>query len=76
MCGRSQIDNHTGATFEKLHLNTVIGDGWVQYIATVVAVIFGASVFVVAVKKMIGITERKMASHVGGRDGKETGNLG
>lgn len=32
---------------EKLKLTKVLGDGWLQYIATVAAVIVGAAVFAV-----------------------------
>lgn len=42
---------------EKLHLNALIGEGWLQYIVTVVAVICGASVFAVVMQKLIKKTE-------------------
>jgi len=61
---------------EKVHLNTVLGDGWVQYVFTVVVVVAGASVFAVAVKKMIVVAERTMARYVEVGNGKETGNMG
>lgn len=38
---------------EKLHLNTLFGDGWLQYIILVIVVIVGASVFSVVVQKLI-----------------------
>ena len=43
---------------EKLGLNTMIGNGWLQYGVTVVATICGAVVFSVAVKKGIEAVEK------------------
>ena len=44
---------------EKCGLNRIFGNGWLQYIATVVVVITGASVFAVVMQKAIGrITDR------------------
>ncbi len=39
---------------EKLHLNTALGDGWMQYVFTVVIVVAGASVFAVVMQRVIG----------------------
>lgn len=50
---------------EKLHLNTALGDGWMQYVFTVVIVVAGASVFAVVMQRVIGFVERKMVRHVG-----------
>ena len=39
---------------EKCGINRVFGDGWLQYIATVVVVIAGTSVFAIVMQKIIG----------------------
>lgn len=44
---------------EKLGLNQIVGNGWIQYIVTVVIVLLGAILFSVAVKKLIGLVEKK-----------------
>lgn len=36
---------------EKMHLNTIIGNGWIQYIATCVMVLVGAGCFSIVIKK-------------------------
>ncbi len=54
---------------EKLHLNTALGDGWLQYVFTVVIVVVGASMFALVMQRMIGIIEGKMAGHVRVRNG-------
>lgn len=41
---------------EKTHINTILDDGWLQYVVTVVLTIFGATVFSVIVKKCLKIT--------------------
>lgn len=41
---------------EKTHINTIFGDGWIQYIITVVLTVCGASVFSLIVKKALEIT--------------------
>ena len=46
---------------EKLGLNQIIGNGWIQYIITVVIVLFGTILFSVVVKKLIGLFEKKYA---------------
>lgn len=38
---------------EKLHLNTVIGDGWLQYVVTLMSVTVGSIVFAVIVQRII-----------------------
>lgn len=44
---------------ERFGLNRMFGNGWLQYIATVVVVITGASVFAVVMQKAVGrITDR------------------
>lgn len=43
---------------EKLGLNLILGNGWLQYVVTVVLVIAGATVFAVVMQKIIGkVTE-------------------
>lgn len=44
---------------EKLHLNTIIGSSWLQYVVTVVMVIVGAAVFAVIMQRVIKVTESK-----------------
>ena len=39
---------------EKLKLNRILGNGWLQYIAISVLVIAGATVFAVVMQKTIG----------------------
>lgn len=43
---------------EKIKINTVIGDGWIQYVFTVTVVLFGAILFAVIMKKTIGMAEK------------------
>ena len=45
---------------EKLHLNTVFGSGWFQYIVTVALVFIEAACFSVIVKKLIKIIGNKL----------------
>ncbi len=45
---------------EKLYLNTMFGDGWFQYIVTVLLVFVGTVCFSVLVKKIINIIEIKL----------------
>lgn len=40
---------------EKLHINTILGDGWLQYAVTVITVLVGAAVFSVILKKILKI---------------------
>lgn len=42
---------------EKLHLNTIAGNGWLQYVVTVILVIAGAIVFAMVMKTVIKKTE-------------------
>ena len=44
---------------EKLGLNKMIGNGWLQYAATVVMVLMGAILFAVVMQKIIGIAVKK-----------------
>lgn len=44
---------------EKLGLNQIIGNGWIQYIVTVVIVLLGAILFSVVVKRLIRLAEKK-----------------
>lgn len=44
---------------EKLGLNQIIGNGWIQYIVTVAIVLLGAILFSVVIKKLIGLFEKK-----------------
>lgn len=44
---------------EKLHLNTVLGDGWLSYIVTVILMITGAVIFSVLVKRILEIAGEK-----------------
>ncbi len=46
---------------EKIGLNRLIGNGWIQYIATVVIVLFGAILFSTVMQKLIGLAEKKFA---------------
>lgn len=43
---------------EKLQLNTILGDGKLQYIMLVVMVIAVTSVFAVVMRKIIGMLEK------------------
>lgn len=45
---------------EKLKLNRILGNGWLQYIVTSVLVITGATVFAVVMQKIISKTMEKM----------------
>ena len=45
---------------ERLGLNTMFGNGWMQYIVTVVLVLGGTVIFLVVVKKGISIAEDKV----------------
>lgn len=45
---------------EKLGLNRAIGNGWLQYIFTVIIVIVGTTTFAVAMQKIIGLVEKKL----------------
>lgn len=52
---------------EKLGLNQIIGNGWIQYIVTVVIVFLGAILFSVVVKKLIGLVDEKFAEKRAGK---------
>lgn len=45
---------------EKMGLNRMFGNGWLQYFLTVIFVIVGAICFSVVVKKLINIVEKKL----------------
>ena len=45
---------------EKMGLNTMFGNGWLQYFITVILVLVGAACFSVIVKKFIEIAEKKL----------------
>lgn len=45
---------------EKMGLNRMFGNGWLQYVITVILVLVGAACFSVVVKKLIEITEKKL----------------
>ena len=47
---------------ERLGLNTWFGNGWGQYLITVVLVLAATAVFSVVVKKMIYIAENKISA--------------
>ena len=44
---------------EKLGLNRIIGNGWLQYAVTVILVLTGATVFAVVMQKIIGFVAEK-----------------
>ena len=46
---------------EKLGLNQIVGNGWIQYVVSVVIVLLGAILFSVVVKKLVGLFEKKYA---------------
>lgn len=45
---------------EKMGLNRMFGNGWLQYFITVILVLVGAACFSVVVKKFIDIAEKKL----------------
>ena len=45
---------------EKMRLNIMFGNGWLQYFITIILVLVGAACFSVVVKKFIEITEKKL----------------
>lgn len=45
---------------EKMGLNKMFGNVWLQYFITVILVLFGAACFSVIVKKFIDIAEKKL----------------
>ena len=45
---------------EKIDLNRMFGNGWLQYFITVILVLVGAAGFSVIVKKFIDIAEKKL----------------
>lgn len=45
---------------EKIKINRILGNGWLQYIFTVIIVISGTTTFAVAMQKIIGLVEKKL----------------
>lgn len=45
---------------EKMGLNRMFGNGWLQYFITVILVLLGAICFSVVVKKFIDAAEKKL----------------
>ena len=45
---------------EKLHLNTIIGNGWLQYLFTAVAVLIGSIIFSLVMRKLIQSAKSKL----------------
>lgn len=45
---------------EKLYLNTVLGNGWLQYTFTVLYVVIGSAVFAVVMQKIIETVKEKL----------------
>ena len=45
---------------EKLGLNVILGNGWIQYIVTSVLVLLGTMLFAAAAQKMIGSVKKRM----------------
>lgn len=46
---------------EKMGLNRMFGNGWIQYFVTVILVLLGATCFSAVVKKFVDIVEKKLA---------------
>ena len=46
---------------EKLRLNRIIGNGWIQYVVTALSVLLGAILIAVVMQKLIGLAERSFA---------------
>lgn len=44
---------------EKLNLNVIIGNGWIQYIVTAAIVLLGTILFAAVMQKLIGLAEKK-----------------
>lgn len=44
---------------EKLNLNVIIGNGWIQYIVTDAIVLLGTILFAAVMQKLIGLAEKK-----------------
>ena len=49
---------------ERMGLNTITGNGWVQYAVTVVIVLVGAVIFSVIVKKILDWLWGKVSSQM------------
>lgn len=46
---------------ERIGLNRIIGDGWLQYVVTVILTVCGAIIFSVVIKKGLEIAEKKVS---------------
>ena len=46
---------------EKLQINRIIGNGWIQYIFTAVLVLLGTVLFSIVMQKLIVLAEKKFA---------------
>ena len=46
---------------ERLGINTIIGNGWIQYIVTVVIVLVGTIIFSAIMKKILDLLEKKVS---------------
>lgn len=46
---------------ERLGLNIVLGNGWIQYIVTVIMVTIGSSIFSMVMQQIFKLAERRMA---------------
>lgn len=44
---------------EKLNLNVIIGNSWIQYIVTAAIVLCGTILFAAVMQKLIGFSEKK-----------------
>mgnify|MGYP006963143961 CR=1 FL=1 len=44
---------------EKMGINRLLGNGWLQYISTVVIVVIGASIFAVVMQKIFSCISKK-----------------
>lgn len=45
---------------EKVGINTILGNGWLQYIITVIVVLIVAALFSVVLKKIIEMVSKKI----------------
>ncbi len=52
---------------DKMHLNTILGKGWLSYIFTAATTIIAAVVFSVVCKKILSIAEKKLREVKGSR---------
>lgn len=45
---------------QKLGMNQIVGNGWIQYFVTVVIVLLGTIFFAAVIKKLLGLAEKKL----------------